>query len=737
MMNENERDELEQEVPEFSLDDILKEFGAEEDVEIKQASAEEILEAALTEAGISLTSEEEPEEEADDTVTFVPVQPEQPAEEPDLEQTIRIGAVESQLGDTQRIGAVEVQLGDTQRIGVVEAQPGDTQRLGIADAQLGDTRAIGGEDLEILRQAGAQKEEPFSDKWEPEYEQPIGEYVPPQPIVFRPRSRLRELKRKLVAGPEKRYYELSEIGLGRLQAAIFLSLIVVLLSAGALVLYALGMVREDRMKLMVFGQILGMLLAALLGCYQMLGGIGSLFKGRFTADTMLFFTFAACCVDSVFCLQQLRVPYCAAFSLEVMMSLWAEYQRRNTEMGQMDTMRKATRLDSVVKVPDLYDGRAGLLRAEGQVEDFMDNYARPSTPEKVLSRFMIVGLLLSIALGVAGGVMHNDYQMGIRLGTAAMLVLVPATAFITLSRPAAVLERRLHRVGAVLCGWKGVKGLRGPAVIPFGDADLFPAGSVKMNGVKFFGSREPDQVVAYATAVITAEGTGLSSLFTQLLDSRNGRHYDVENFRAYNGGLGGEVNGEPVLIGTHSFLRDMGVEVPEGTRVHQALYAAIDGELSGVFAITYAKVRATSAALGALCGYRSLTPVLTCGDFMLTESFVRSKFGVNTRRIAFPPYEARKDLAEKEPDEQAQALVLMTKEGMLGMAFAITGARALRTASVFGVTIHMIAGILGLVIVAMLAVVGAEELLTAENLMLFELLWLIPGLLITEWTRNA
>jgi hypothetical protein len=94
-------------------------------------------------------------------------------------------------------------------------------------------------------------------------------------------------------------------------------------------------------------------------------------------------------------------------------------------------------------------------------------------------------------------------------------------------------------------------------------------------------------------------------------------------------------------------------------------------------------------------------------------------------------------LAAKEPEEDAKALVLMTKEDLAGMSFAITCARALRTASIFGVTVHMIAGILGLVIVALLAIVGAEHLLTAENLMLFEMLWLIPGLLITEWTRNA
>ena len=725
-MNEQERSELEvneQELDaelnldaeldlDLDLDDIMKEFGAEEEREVRETSAQELLEAALSEAGVRLGVEEE-----------APAQPEEG-------DTVRFAPVEEK-DDTVAFTPVGVSS-DTVPFPKVEEAPEESAEEG---EELGDTLRFGKDDMETIRQA-AEQAEPFSEKWEPEYEQPIGEYVPPQPIVFRPRSRLRELKRKLVAGPERRYYELAEVGLGKLQAAIFLCLIIVLLSGGALLLHGLDMVREDRMRLMVFGQVLGMLVAALLGSFQLINGGASLFKGRFTSDSMLLITFIACCVDSVVCLMQLRVPYCAAFSLEVMMSLWAEYHRRNTEMGQMDTMRKATRLDGVVKCGEFYDGRPGLLRSEGQVEDFMDHYNQPATPEKVLSRFMLIGMIIALALGVAGGLLHMDYRMGIRLGTAAMLAVAPATAFVTLTRPAAVLERRLHRVGAVICGWRGVTGLRGPATVPLADEDLFPSGTVKMNGVKFFGSREPDQVVAYATALIAAEGAGLTSLFNHLLDSRNGRHYEVENFRAYNGGLGGEVDGEPVLIGTHAFLKDMGVEVPEGTRVHQALYAAIDGELGGVFAVNYGKNRAAAMGLGALCGYRSLTPVLTCSDFMLTESFLRSKFGVNTRRVAFPAHDVRKELTAKKPEEEMPALALTTGEGILGMAFAVTGARTLRSASLFGVALHMVAGILGLVIVGLLAMVGAEELLTAENLMLFELLWLIPGLLITEWTRN-
>ena len=36
-----------------------------------------------------------------------------------------------------------------------------------------------------------------------------------------------------------------------------------------------------------------------------------------------------------------------------------------------------------------------------------------------------------------------------------------------------------------------------------------------------------------------------------------------------------------------------------------------------------------------------------------------------------------------------------------------------------------------------LVIVGAEHLLTPGNILLYELIWMIPGLLITEWTRSV
>ena len=687
----------------FTLEDIMREFGS--------------------------GSEDTPEEAGDSAAEAPEGEPAAPAAEPQGESDKEAEAPAS--GDTVRLdGVIKAAksrvTSDTVRLDAIpqglKGQPADAAPV---------------EEPESQGEPEKPKPEPFSENWEPEYEQPMGDYVPPEPIVFRPRQRLRELKKALVAGPEKRYYDLAELGLGKLQLAIFGCLVITLLSAASTVMYALEMVQPQRMKLLIFFQALSMLLAALLGSHRLLEGAGDLLRKRFSLNTLLLVTFLACCADAVFCLIHEKVPCCAAFSLEMTMSLWGACQRRSAEMGQMDTLRKAVRLDSIVSQKELYEGRPGFLRAEGQVADFMDNYDRISGPERVLNGYALAALVVAVAVGTVAGVMHSAL-LGVRAFAAALLAAMPATIFITLSRPAALLENRLHKLGTVICGWQGVKGLSQNAVYPLGDYDLFPLGSAKMNGVKFYGDRDPEEVIAYAAALMGAGNSGLAPLFTQLLESRNGHHYDAENLRSYgNGGIGGEVCGEPVLIGVLPFLQDMGVEIPEGTRVNQALYLSIDGQLCALFAITYSKNKSSAAGLTTLCSYRRLTPVVIAGDFMLTESFLGAKFGIKTRRIAFPNYGDRAALSAKTPDEGLTALAMTTMEGLAPAAFAVTGARSLRTASRMGTAVHLAGGILGLAMMLALAILGAEDLLTPGNLFAYELVWMIPGLLITEWTRSV
>lgn len=686
--------EKEQELGGLELEDILKEFSVPEEnlSDAEQAASHDL--QKMLDGG-------EPEEEL-------------PAEEPPAAETPEAEAAPSPISDDT------IRLDDLAQVS--EAAPRKEASATSETIRLDDPV-----------EAAAETEGPIAEETAKQEE--AEEFVPAAPIIFDPRARLRELKRKLVAGPEKRYYELAEVGVGKLQVAMFLCLVVIAISTGAAILYGLNMVPENRMRLMVFGQVLAMLLGALLGSYQMLEGLADLFRGKFTPNTLMTFTFFACCVDSIFCLQELRVPICGAFTLEVLMSLWSTYHRRSTEMGMMDTMRKAVRLRSVVKCADYFEGHNAIGRGEGEVEDFIDTYNQITGPEKVQNFYSLAALLISIAIAVAAGLLHG-LSLGVQILSTTLLVAMPASFFVALTRPWAVLERRLHAVGTVLCGWKGVLGLSGKFAYPLNDDDLFPAGSIKMNGVKFYGDRDPETIIAYAAALMHANGGGLAPIFDQLLSSRNGIRYEAENLHFYgNGGIGGEINDEPVLMGTMEFLKDMGVEIPEGTMVKQAVYVSVDGEFSGLFAINYNRAKHIASGMATLCSSRRIRPVILAQDFLLTAPFLKEKFGLRPRRSIFPSRTQCEELASKTPDPDSPALALTTQDGLAGAAYAITGAHALRTACRLGLTVHMMGGILGLLIMAALAVLGTATLLTPIHVLLYQLVWLVPGWIVTMWTR--
>ena len=707
--------------PEFDLDDILNEFHelpAEQVPEVEpDAELEELLhlpELTITPVVVKETNLSELKGEA------------LPQEAEALEGDTGVLPEAALLGETVTFQPVakEAPAGEAQT-----AEEASDAAAPEPQPPTDDTVKL--ESLSQVPPAPA-AEPPQPPKAAPAFE--VVEEFTPSPILFTPKSRLKELKKHLVAGPEKRYYELSEIGTGRLQLALLLNLLIVAGCIAVTTMFTLNMVPENRLRLVIFSQVLAMMLSALLGSHLMIDSVADLLQGRFTVNTLLTLTFAACMVDGAVCLMDLRVPCCAAFSLEMTMALWARLQRRNTEMAQMDTMRKAVRLNGIIKAENYFEGRDGLLRTEGKVEDFMDTYHKMTSPELVQSIYAALSLI--VCLGIAG---FSAYLHGIKLGiqilATSLLVAVPATAFVSTTRPMAILENRLHMVGTVLCGWEGVKDLCGKAAFPLTDMDLFPKGSTKLNGVKFYGDRNPDEVVSYTASLITKAGGGLVPVFHQLLKNRSGQLHTVENFQNYGGGIGGEVCGEPVLLGTLNFLQDMGVEIPEGTMVNQAVYASIDGQLSAVYAISYAKMRSAAAGLMTLCSYRKLKLLKMPGDFMLTESFLRSKFNVKTRRIQFLTWETAAELKKFRPDPNEPVLALTTRDELVASAYAVSGAKALRQSTKLGVIIHLLGGTLGLIIMLILGYLGSTELLTPTNVLLYQLVWAVPGLLITEWTR--
>lgn len=575
--------------------------------------------------------------------------------------------------------------------------------------------------------------EPFSEGWEPEYEEPMGNYPQRDPIHF-PNQRLKILRDKLTAGPEKRFYELTAAGTFRPKLMLLLAWAVFALSMGITLAYTGGTIGIQYAPTVVFCQLLSVLLSALLVLSRLVQGIANLARGKFTLSAFLLITAVVCLADGVLALQQKRISCCNLFCLEAAVAQWAFCHDRVTELRRMDTLRRAQELTAITRKADLYDEDPGCVTAPGDPDAFLQHYQTFSAPEKILQIYAAICVLASIALAVAVGAAAG-WTYGLRAMSTALLVGLPATAFICIRRPEALLEKRLHSLGTVLCGWQGVKAVEKDTVFPITHTDLFPQDTVKLNGMKFYGAVDPDMVLCYAGSLVAYEGGSLTAIFEPLMSARYIRHARVEEYTAYPGGLSALVDGEPVVVGTLGFMQRMGIEVPEQTRLRYGVYAAVDGVLSGVFAVQYARNKQAAAGLRNICSYRAIRPVLVTPDFMLTEAFLRDTLKVQARNLEFPDRETCMAICGKRAEAEDPVIALTTRKGLPQRTFAVTGALALASAEKCGTFIHILGGILGLVAVAVLALIGAWQLLTPINLLLYSLLWMLPGWLITQWTR--
>ena len=689
--------------------------------------------------------------QADDTIAFGKVNADTIPIGKVSADTIPVGKVSADTvpfgkvgGDTAPFGKV---ASDTVAFGAVKSdtiplgkKPGDTIPLGGKAEKMGDTIPLGGKGR-VEEKSSLQDTKPIIDEDEdvrvyrpavPRDTSHRHKPKPPQPIAF-PENRARTLQEKLEEGPRRRYQQLSEMGQGRLQAGIYLNLILFLAASAMALLFS--RVEGGRLQLMVLGQMLILLMSAASGYKILLDGCRQMHRRRFHMSSLLVISFVLCALDGLICVFAHRLPFAAAFVLQMLMAQWAEYQKLQTEMSQMDTLRKAVDLTAVVKTPGFHKTYPAYHTTEGHLEDFMDHYRQENGPERILCRYAFGAVVLGAVLALISMLLHGVAE-GIRVYAAALLAAMPATIFVGIQRPMAILEKRMHRLGTVLCGWRGLQNIEKQGYYPLHHKDLFPDNHVKLNGMRFYGERNVNTIVSYMAALMAADGGSLAVPFEQLRASRNARVCRVENLTSYPDGVGGQIDGLSVVAGTLDFMENMGVMLPDGARIPHAVYVAVNQGLCAVFAVSFTRSKSSASGLRTLCDSHHVRPVLVDCDFALTGAFLEQKLGVDIHRMHFPDSATRGKLSQKKPEKKTQPIALATRRGLAQRAYAVTGGAALRSAWRAGAAVHIMGGSIGFLAVAVLALQGSLFLLTPYNLLLYGCVWMIPGLLVAEWTRS-
>ena len=476
--------------------------------------------------------------------------------------------------------------------------------------------------------------------------------------------------------------------------------------------------------------LLGVLLAVSLLTGQVFAkGLRMLLKKRCTGELLVSISAlvaAADCVSRLLLTERSAVtPYTAVACMALAFAQWGCVRESR---GMYDTLRTAA-LDN--EPPYLVtETERGACKQNGAVEGFYTTAMRDNLAVMWQTALLPVILAASIVfagLSSLGQGRGSDFFLNWSaiLGAGAAFSL-PLSWGLPFSR----LAKHLQKAGCAVAGWSGAEKISRKKSMILTDKDLFPPGTMQLNGVKVFGEELP-KAASYAATLTRCAGCGLHRLFDGLLRSECGSYETADDFSFYEeGGYSASIHGETVLLGTASFMRKMEVRLPAGINLRTGIFLAVDRQITAVFAVKYNASENVDFALRMMKRSR-ITPILAARDPNITPALLKRKFHKGVK-VEYPDLTTRVALSEAELDRGLPRALLL-REGLLPYAETVAGSRRLCKAVRRAAAFSLLGSAAGTLLAFYLVFGGTYHLLSPFALVVFLLLWTLPVLLMADW----
>jgi hypothetical protein len=296
------------------------------------------------------------------------------------------------------------------------------------------------------------------------------------------------------------------------------------------------------------------------------------------------------------------------------------------------------------------------------------------------------------------------------------------------------LNHRLVKSGSAVAGHAGARAVSGSRRMVVTDDDLFPPGTVGLNGLKVYGE-EIGKVVSYAASMTKACHSQLHPLFEQLLTAEGGTHLPVEDLHYFEeGGVGGTIRGESVTMGSAYFMRKKHVTLPQELKVKTGVFLAVDGALIAIFAIKYSPSRNVEWALRALRRNR-IEPVLAVRSCNVTPGLLKRRFSLDAKPL-YPDVSTRLALSDLRRERAEKPNAIIYRDGLMPLTETAVGSRRMLRASRGAGILAWAGGLCGLLLAYYFTGAGAFQLLDPLRMLVFQGLWLLPTWLLSGLVKH-
>ncbi|MCH5303512.1 MAG: cation-translocating P-type ATPase [Ruminococcus sp.] len=375
--------------------------------------------------------------------------------------------------------------------------------------------------------------------------------------------------------------------------------------------------------------------------------------------------------------------------------------------------------------------------------NFLSNFLKisyaPDPSEDLAGKIAPITSICSLLVAIMYGIMHTSFVGGVDTLSVMTAVSIPICTLLAVNLPMRMLCKGLNSQGAMVAGYPSVKQFCDTNAVMIDSTDLYPEGTVKLDGIKTFANHRTDESVLAAAAILREAGSPMASVFNRgmLSKERNADLPDVETVLYEDGmGLVGRVNGQRVLVGNRTLMHKYNIDTPsedyeekyliEGRRV---TYLAQQGELISMFVTTYTPDREIAEALqkGEQSGLGYLIRTTDCN---ITAERIAEDFALYYRSIKILPTGLGNVCKEAQSQvEDKSRAYLGTRGNISSMVRGVAGCIRIKGNISLAIVIQLIALILGLLLVATLCLYADNAVVGTLQILIYSLFWSLAAML--------
>ncbi len=385
----------------------------------------------------------------------------------------------------------------------------------------------------------------------------------------------------------------------------------------------------------------------------------------------------------------------------------------------------------------LTSGTVGKPIVAYQVEsDFLSDYLKisysPDPSEDMSGKIAPVAILCSLFVSVLYGIVSKGDIFGAFSALAVMAaVSVPVANLLSVNLPMRKLCSDALQKNAMIAGYPSIRQFCDTKAVMVDAVDLYPAGSITLNGVKAFDNYKIEESFLSCAAVLREAGSPLASVFDNVIDNHGGQLPRVESVMYEDKlGLVGFVNGERHLVGTAELLEKFGVTAPTLSGEEQYMkegrqktYFAKGSKAVAMFVTTYSSTLRIAEELQR-AEANGINMLVRTSDPNITSEKIAEDFGVFFRSVKVLSTGLGNVCQEvSSQKEDSSRAYLATRGSFLPFLRALSGCVRMKSNISLAVVVQLIGLILGVLITAAIVLCSGVHSLGSVKILLYVIFW--------------